>query len=121
MLSALLPAAAAQARPLTTTPRYVLTIHVTITDTRIVLDRHSAPRGVDGRFVIENAGTTAHNFTLNGPKAPAGVRTAFSRTLAPHQQKIVKLFLDYRAKVPYFGGLPADRGKSGMRGIFVIG
>ncbi len=36
------------------------------------------------------------------------------------QQKILLLFLDYRGKVPYYGALPADRAKPGMKGIFTI-
>jgi hypothetical protein len=32
----------------------------------------------------------------------------------------VRLFLDSRARIPYFDALPADRSKSGMRGFFVI-
>lgn len=119
MLAALSFVAAAQARPLTTKPRLVLDIHVRITDTHIVLDRHSAPRGVEARFVIKNAGTKAHNFTLKGPKAPSG-RQGFSRTLKPGQQESVRIFLDLRARETYFGGLPADRSKPGMRGFFVI-
>jgi hypothetical protein len=122
---AMLPAAlslvsAAHARPLTTRPSLILDVHVTITDTRIVLDRHSAPRGVQARFVIKNTGTKAHNFTLNGTTTPTGVRQKFSRTLKPQQRDIVRLFLDSRARVPYFDGLQADRNKRAMRGFFVI-
>jgi hypothetical protein len=121
---ALLPAlslvASADARPMTTAPQYVLAVHVMITDTRIVLDHHSAPRGVEARFVIKNAGAKAHNFTLNGRTSPTGVRQAFSRTLKPRQRVTVPIFLDVRGRIPYFDRLPADRDKAGMRGFFVI-
>ena len=120
MLPALSLVAPAQARPLTTKPQLVFDVHVRITDTRIVLDHHSAPRGVSARFVIRNTGTKAHNFTLNGPKAPTGGRQGFSRTLKPGQHENVRIFLDLRARETYFGGLPADRSKPGMRGFFVI-
>jgi hypothetical protein len=119
-MTALSLAPVAQSRPLTTSPTLTLDVHVTITDTRIVLDRHSAPRGVEARFLIKNTGTKAHNFTFNGKTTPAGVRQAFSRTLKPEQRVIVRLFLDRRTRVPYFDNLPADRGKAGMRGLFVI-
>jgi hypothetical protein len=112
--------ATADARPLTTTPQYVLSVHVVITDLRIVLDRHSAPRGVKARFVIKNTGAKTHNFTLSGRTSPTGVRQAFSRTLKPRQQAIVPIYLDVRARIPYFDDLPADRGKASMRGTFVI-
>jgi hypothetical protein len=118
--AALLLVAAAHARPLTTRPDLIVDIHVTITDTRIVLDRHRAPRGVSARFIIKNLGSKSHNFTLSGGKAPIGVLQGFSRTLKPHQRATVRRFLDRRARVPYFDSLPADRGKAGMKGIFVI-
>ena len=111
--------AAAQAHPLTTRPQLELDVRVTITDARIVLDRHSAPRGVEVRFHIRNTGTRAHNFTLSGPKLNNGRRQGFSQTLKPGEQKIVRLFLDVRARQAYFSGLPADRYKPMMRGVFV--
>jgi hypothetical protein len=121
---ALLPAlslvASADARPLTTAPQYVLAVHVTITDTRIVVDHHSAPRGVEARFVIKNTGAKAHNFTLSGRTSPTGVRQAFSRTLKPRQRAIASIFLDVRGRIPYFDRLAADRQKAAMRGFFVI-
>lgn len=124
ILLALVPAlslvASADARPLTTTPQYVLSVHVVITDTRIVLDHHNAPRGVEARFVIKNTGAKTHNFTLRGRTSPTGVRQAFSRTLKPRQRAIVPIYLDVRARVPYFDDLPADRRKAGMRGVFVV-
>jgi hypothetical protein len=115
----LLPPVAAQARPLTTAPTLVIDVHVTVTNTRIVLDRHRAPRGVEARFILMNITDKAHNFTLDTRKTAGGVR-GLSRTLEPHQRKIVRLFLDYRGTLTYFGGLPADRGKPGMRGLFAI-
>jgi hypothetical protein len=120
LLTALSLVASADARPLTTAPQYVLAVHVMITDTRIVVDHHSAPRGVEARFVIKNTGTRAHNFTLRGRTSPTGVRQAFSRTLKPRQRAIESIFLDVRGRIPYFDGLQADRGKAAMRGFFVV-
>ena len=120
LATTLSPLASAQARPLTTAPIAVLDVHVTLTDTRIVLDHHSARRGNEARFIIRNAGTTAHNFTLHGRTLPAGVRQGFSLTLKPRQHAVVPIFLETRARIPYFDGLPADRGKAAMTGFFVI-
>ena len=120
MFAALSLAVGAQARPLTTRPQLRIDVRVVITDTRIVLDRHSAPRGVEARFAIRNTGAKAHNFTLRGPKITTSRRQGFSRTLKPGQHLTVRLFLDYRARQTYFGGLPADRHKPGMKGFFVI-
>ena len=113
-------AASAQARPATTAPLYVLTVHVTITDTRITLDRHKAPRGVEVRFVIRNLGARPHNFTLTGRNPAASGRAGLTKTVKPRQQGVLRLFADYRGKAPYFDSLPADRGKPGMRGFFVV-
>jgi hypothetical protein len=120
MLAALSLAVGAQARPLTTRPQLRLDVRVVITDKRIVLDRHSAPRGVEARFAIRNTGAKAHNFTLRGPKLGTGRRQGFTRTVKPGRRLNVRLFLDVRARQTYFSGLPADRHKRGMRGFFVI-
>jgi hypothetical protein len=117
---ALIAAGAAQARPDTTVPTTVLNVHVTITDSRITLDRRSAPRGVEGRFVIKNVGTKTHNFTLDIGATGAAATPLLTQTLAPHRQAVVELFLDYRARVQYLDRLPADRNESGMRGVFVV-
>ena len=119
-LPALLLAGAAQARGLTTRPTLILDIRVTINDERIVVDPRRAPRGVEARFIIKNEGSKRHNFTLSGKKGPAGVREGASETLEPGRTKTVQLVLAFRARIPYFGGLEADRDKAGMRGVFVI-
>ena len=120
ILVAMVGAGTAHARPLTTKPQLVFDVHVTLTDARIVVDWHSVPRGVTARFLIKNTGTKAHNFTLSGPKTPAGGRQGFSRTLKPGQHESVRVFLDLRARQAYFDALSADRGKAGMRGVVVI-
>ena len=116
---ALVPAV--QARPLTTAPTVFFNIRVTLTNTRIVLDKHSAPRGTYARFIIRNVDTRPHNFTLGKARRGTGRQSGFSRTLKPHQKQILLLFLDYRGPIPYSGGLRADRSKPGMKGVFTIG
>ena len=120
LFPALVLASAAQARPLTTAPTLIVDVHVTITNTRIVLDRHRVPRGAEARFIIRNIGTKAHNFTLRGKGISIGMQQELSTTLKPQQRLIVPIFLDRRARIPYFSALPADRSKPGMKGIFVI-
>jgi hypothetical protein len=121
--AALVPAAhgTTRAHPDTTIPDVFLTIHVTLTDARISLDRHSAGRGDEVRFIIRNAGTKIHNFTLGTTQTKgAGAQTGFSTTLRPKQQKLNLLFLDYRGPLPYHSAIRADRNKPGMKGIFTI-
>jgi hypothetical protein len=111
----------ADARPNTTVPDVFLPIHVTVTDSRISLDRKSGHRGDEVRFTIRNAGTKTHNFTL-GTTAKRGIgsQVGFSTTLKPKQEKVFLLFLDYRGSLPYRSIVKADLKKPGMRGIFKI-
>jgi hypothetical protein len=110
------------ARPNTTVPDVFLPIHVTVTDSRISLDRKSGHRGDEVRFTIRNAGTKTHNFTLgkSTTKRGIGAQVGFSATLKPKQEKVYLLFLDYRGDLPYRSVLKADLKKPGMRGIFKI-
>ena len=120
---ALVPAAHGtdSAGPDTTIPDVFVTIHVTLTDARISLDRRAAGRGDEVRFIVRNAGTKIHNFTLGGTQVKGtGRQTGFSTTLKPKQQKLNLLFLDYRGPVPYHSAVKADRSKPGMKGIFTI-
>ena len=120
---AIVPAAhgTGSARPDTTIPDVFLTIHVTMTDSRISLDRRSAGRGDEVRFILRNAGTKTHNFTLGGTQVKGtGRQTGFSATLKAKQQKLILLFLDYRGPVPYHSAIAADRSKPGMKGIFTV-
>lgn len=116
--AALVPAAHSQ--PQTTIPDVFVTIHVTITDSRISLDRRSAGRGDEVRFIMRNAGTKVHSFTLGNLKSGQGTQTGFSSTLKPKQQKVTLLFLDYRGPLPYRSILKHDVGKPGMKGTFTI-
>lgn len=120
---ALVPAAhgTGNARPDTTIPDVFVTIHVTMTDSKISLDRRSAGRGDEVRFIVRNAGTKIHNFTFGGTQVRGtGRQTGFSTTLKPKQQKLDLLFLDYRGQVPYHSAIKADLKKPGMRGVFTI-
>ena len=120
---AIVPAAhgTGSARPDTTIPDVFLTIHVTMTDSRISLDRRSAGRGDEVRFILRNAGTKIHNFTLGGTRVKGtGRQTGFSTTLKPKQEKVFLLFLDYRGSLPYRSIVKADLKKPGMRGFFKI-
>jgi hypothetical protein len=105
----------------TTAPTLFVNVAVTITDTRIVLSRHDAPRGTYARFIIRNTGTRPHAFTLGTARRGTGRQSGFTRALRPGTRKILILFLDYRSRIPYFGSLAVDRAKPGMRGTFTIG
>ena len=108
-------------RPNTTIPDVFLPVAVTLTDSRISLNRKSGHRGDEVRFTIRNAGKKVHNFTLGGStKAGVGKQVGFSATLKPNQQKEILLFLDYRGPLPYHSKIKADLKKPGMKGVFKI-
>jgi hypothetical protein len=115
------PAGQSSARPETTAPPPVVTVKVTITDSRISMIPARAQRGVMARFILINRGKTAHTFKLGHERRGTGTQTGFTKALKPSEQNILIYFLDYRGKLPYLSILPvADRSKPGMRGVFTI-
>lgn len=119
-LVVLVPATHSSAQPLTTAPPEIVTVKITITDTRIHMHPKVAPRGDIGRFILINVGKKPHTFALGHQKRGTGSQTGFTKSLKPSEQSILILFLDYRGVLPYLGTLPADRKKSGMKGTFKI-
>jgi hypothetical protein len=117
---ALVPAAAGSAHPQTTAPPPVVDIRVTITDKAIRFSPNHSVRGAFARFILVNQGVQAHSLILGAAKKQSGSQTGFTKLLKPREQKTLLLFLDYRGKVPYLGGLPSDRAKTAMRGVFTI-
>lgn len=79
-----------------------------------------AQRGSIGRFILLNRGAKPHTFKLGHERRGTGSQTGFTKALKPLEQSILIYFLDYRGELPYFGSLPADRSKPGMKGIFTI-
>jgi hypothetical protein len=124
LAAALVPSAHGTVRtssqPQTTVPDVFVTVHVTITDSRITLDRHRASRGDEIRFILRNTGTRLHNFTLGSTKRGGGQQTGFSRTLKPREEKFILLFLDYRGLIPYRSTMKIDLTKPAMKGFFSV-
>ena len=118
--AALVPAAQSPAKPTTTAPPEVITVRVTLTDSRFGVTPKSAPRGDLGRFILVNRGKKKHTFALGHTKHGTGSQTGFTRTLTPGQQVVLIFFLDYRGQLQYRGTLPHERGKAAMQGIFKI-
>jgi hypothetical protein len=118
--AAFVPSAQSSTRPLTTAPPPVVTVKITITDSRIAMSPKRAQRGSMARFILLNVGTKPHTFKLGHERRGTGTQTGFTKALKPGGQQILIVFLDYRGELPYFGSLPADRSKPGMRGVFTI-
>jgi hypothetical protein len=117
---ALMLAALSSAQPRTTAPPPVVTVKITITDSRIGISPKRAQRGSMARFILLNLGTKPHTFKLGHERRGTATQTGFTKALKPSEQHILIYYLDYRGKLPYFGSLPADRSKPGMKGIFTI-
>jgi hypothetical protein len=111
----------AVARPQTTAPNVFVNIHVTLTDTKVILSPKTAPRGSDARFIVKNTGTKPHTFTLGSNRLGASSQSGFSRTVAPKQSKILLLYLNARGVLPYYGGASASKALPGMKGSFLVG
>ena len=73
-----------------------------------------------GRFILVNTGKKPHTFVLGHERRGTGTQTGFTKSLKPHQQSILILFLDFRGSLPYRATLPADRSKPAMQGTFRI-
>lgn len=117
---ALMLAAFSSAQPRTTAPPPIVTIKITITDSRIAINPKRAQRGSMARFILLNLGKKPHTFKLGHERRGTASQTGFTKALQPSQQHILIYYLDYRGKLPYFSSLPADRLKPGMTGIFTI-
>jgi hypothetical protein len=111
----------ALARPQTTAPNVFVNIHVTLTDTEVILSPKSAPRGSDARFIVRNTGTKPHSFTLGSSVLGANLQSGFSRTVQPKQSKILLLYLNARGALQYYGGATAKKSTPKMKGIFLVG
>jgi len=111
----------AAARPQTTAPNVFVNIHVTLTDTKIILSPKTAPRGSDARFIVTNKGTKPHSFTLGSNKLGADLQSGFTRLVKPKQHEILLLYLNARGALPYYGGITAKKASAAMKGIFLVG
>jgi hypothetical protein len=92
------------ARGETTSPGYNFTIHVTITDSGVVLSRSLAKRGWLAHFVIQNKGKKAHVFDIGGLK---------TKPIAPGAKRKLGSYLDTRGQYPY-------KVDNKVRGYFVV-
>jgi len=111
----------ALARPQTTAPNVFVNIHVTLTDSKVILFPKTAPRGSDARFIVTNKGTKPHTFTLGSSKLGAGLQSGFTRVVKPKQHQILLLYLNARGALPYYGGATAKKALPSMKGIFLVG
>jgi hypothetical protein len=120
-LLAVLLAPSAGARPQTTAPNLFVTVHVTLTDTKVILSPKTAPRGSDARFIVKNVGTVPHSFTLGSNRLGSNIQSGFTRLVKPNQHEILLIFLNARGALPYYGGATPTKALPGMKGTFLVG
>ena len=119
-LAAAVVVAQGSATSRTTKPPVVIPIKINISDDAIQMSPRVGQRGAVARFILVNHGKKPHTFKFGHTNHGSGTQTGFVRSLKPHQQAILVLFLDYRGTIPWAGTLPADRGKPRMKGTFRI-
>lgn len=119
---ALIPAGTGVARTRTTEPSDIERVNVTITDSRMTLDRKSAERGVQVDFWVRNIGRKPHDFTFEASGAAALSSLGYSTgPIKPRGRAVVlQLFMDYRGKFDVLSSLKADANKPRMKQTFTI-
>ncbi len=111
---AVVPIASSQS--VTTAPDVYISIHVTLTDSKVVVSPKTAPRGADARFIVRNVGTKVHTFTVR-----TGSLTGFSRAFRPGEHAILLLYLSYRGILPYYSGATFGGTPKAMKGTLLVG
>jgi hypothetical protein len=114
-----MPAAVAATR--TTTPSFYVAIHVTLTDSKVVLSPTAEPRGSIARFIIQNAGTKPVMFNVGTGKADRTKGFGFTEVVGPGQRRVRLLYLLRRGALPYYVGSSYSGAKATQRGELEIG
>ena len=107
---------AGYSRTTTTAPNVYISIHVTLTDSKVIVSPRSAPRGSDARFIVRNIGKKPRNFTVR-----TGALTGFSRVFKPGKRAVLLLYLGYRGTMPYYSGATFASTPAAMKGNLLIG
>lgn len=106
------------ARSGTTNAPAILTVKVTLTDSKISMTPNHAARGSTVTFILTNRGKKKHTFAFGAAKPRLGLQ-GFARTLASNQQATVVLFLGFRGVLKYTLRVPKSTA-SIARGSFRI-
>jgi hypothetical protein len=105
----------------TTNPSVFVAIHVTITDSKVVVSPRSEPRGSTARFIMKNTGSKPVTFNVGKQSPGLGIRFGFKTTLRPGVHRILLLYLAARGFVPYYVGGSYGGAKASQRGQLIVG
>jgi hypothetical protein len=111
----------ASSRTDTTSPAVYVTIHVTITNSKVSIKPQGPPRGAMGRFVIRNLGKGRVTFSLGAHKAGLGTLFGFRAAINPGKQEIRIVYLAIRGKIPYQVRGSFAGAKAASNGLLVVG
>ena len=114
-------APAAVAATQTTAPSPYVSIHVTLTDSKVVLSPTTEPRGAIGRFILHNAGTKPVTFNVGAEKANRTRGFGFTEVVGPGQRRVRLLYLAVRGRLPYYVGSSYSGAKATQRGGLLVG
>src|SRR5262249_17473320 len=99
----------------TTAPNLFINVHVTLTDSKVIIRPKTAPRGSDARFIVRNIGKKPHTFTVGATQHGVGKQTGFTRSFKPGEHAILIFFLNQRGPIPYYSGASVGKAKPSMR------
>lgn len=113
------PAAVAATR--TTAPSPYVSIHVMLTDSKVVLSPTTEPRGAIARFIVHNAGTKPVMFSVGAETADRTKGFGFTEVVGPGQRHVRLLYLALRGRLPYYVGSSYSGAKATQRGELHVG
>jgi hypothetical protein len=111
----------AQSERQTTTPSVYVVIHVTLTDSKVVVSPKEAPRGASARFIMRNVGTKPITFNVGKQTPGLGDLFGFRSVIKPRTQKILLLYLSDRGAIPYYTGDSFASAKPTAKGTLLVG
>jgi len=114
-------AQAAVAATRTTAPSPYVSIHVTLTNSKVVMSPTAEPRGAIARFIVYNAGTKPVRFNVGAEKADRTKGFGFTEVIRPGQRHVRLLYLALRGPLPYYVGSSYSGAKAAQKGALHIG
>jgi hypothetical protein len=111
----------ADAQRQTTNPSVYVSIHVTLTNSAVVLRPKVEPRGSTARFIVHNAAKRPIAFSV-GSQTPGLVnRFGFTHVFKPGEHRILLVYLAVRGLLPYYVGRSYSGARGAQRGELLIG
>jgi hypothetical protein len=105
----------------TTAPSPYVAIHVTVSDSKVVLSPTSEPRGVIARFIVDNAGMKPVTFNVGSETEDRTKGFGFTEVVGPGQRRVRLLYLALRGRLPFYVGSSYSGAKANLRGALQVG